>query len=49
MWRWIAVCAAVVLVFCTIGCTIAYVVHPRQWMCTVVISKCDSDGNVMTP
>jgi anti-sigma-K factor RskA len=49
MWRWVAVCAAVVAVVCTIGCGVAYVVHPKQWMCAVVISgdKCDTDGNLI--
>lgn len=49
MWRWFAVCAAAVVMTFIIACTIGYLVHPKQWMCTVVMSsnKCDSDGNLI--
>lgn len=43
--RWIAVCIALVIVFCTIGCTVAYVIHPDQW-CNAVQGTTDClDGS----
>lgn len=32
---WLVAALAAVIIACTAGCTIAYVTHPREWVCAV--------------